>query len=227
MFNEYVNSGEYYADARKWYFDKYITPIAYRSILLGLVSLLVLLLIMLAININSLLPLKRSLKYTIAVKGGKDQTAIVKKADAIYNAPLKSILKIMLEDYVIKREQYSYDNLKDQMQYINKTSTRTTFTQFYNYLNIDNPNSPILRYQDEVKRNIVITNLSFLDHSRAVVSFISRAVVDGKIFEDLSWIVNITFDSDQINLSAPPGSEFHFVVTDYKLKLVGDNNVKN
>ncbi len=227
MFNEYINNGEYFVDSRKWYFNKYISPLAHRSILLGVASLFVLLLITLAININSLLPLKRSLKYIISVQGSKEQTAIVKKADSVANAPLQSILKIMLEDYVLKREKYNYDDLQSQMQYMHNTSTRTTFTQFYNYLNIDNPNSPILRYQNEVKRNIIITNTVFLDASHAEVSFISTAVAEGKVFENLSWVARLTFDSDQISLSAPPDSKFNFIITDYKLKLVGDSNAKN
>lgn len=227
MFNEYVNSGEYFKDARKWYSNKYIVPLAHRSTLFGIVLLLILLLIMLAININSLLPLERSLKYIISVQGDQDQNAIVTKADAIPNAPLASVLKIMLEDYVIKRERYDYNNLQDQMQYIHNTSTRTTFSQFYNYLNIDNPNSPVLRYQDELKRNIIITSTKFLDNSHAQISFISKAVADGKVFENLSWVADIAFDSDQINLSAPSNSKFHFIITDYKLKLVGENHAKN
>lgn len=227
MFNEYINNGEYFIDSRKWYFNKYVSPLAHRSMLLGMATLFILLIVIIAISINSLLPLKRSLKYIIFVEGTTDQSAVVKKADDVKNDPLKSILKIMVEDYVIKREKYNYDDLQSQIKYLHTTSTRTTFTQFYNYLNIDNPSSPILRYQNEVKRNIVITNTVFLDDSRVEVYFTSTAIAEGKVFENLSWIAQISIDADQINLSAPPNSKFHFVVTDYKLKLVGDSNAKN
>ena len=127
-----------------------------------------------------------------------------------------------------KREQYNYATLATQIKYMHNTSSRTIFTQFYNYLNIDNPESPILRYQNEARRLIDVTNVRFLNDSYAEVYFTSAAVTnDGKSFENLSWIATLRFNSDPINVSALPNSKFNFTITDYKLKLVGDSNVKN
>lgn len=228
MMNDYIANGEYFIDARKWYYTKYVAQVSHRSMLVGLCSLLLLLVFVLAININSLLPIVRSLKYIISVTAATNQTAEIINAEGIPDSPLQSILQIMIKDYVLKREKYDYDNLENQMKYIHNTSSRTVFTQFYNYLNINNPESPVLRYQNEARRVIDITNLRFLDDSLAEVSFISKAVsLDGKVFENLSWVSSIRFDSDKINISAPANSKFNFTVTDYKLKLVGDHNAKN
>ncbi len=223
---EYINSGEYFLDSRKWYYNKYISPISHRSLLLVITSFLLLLLIILAININSLLPLVRQLKYAIYVSGGAEKIANVRHAISM-NTPLNSILKIMIEGYVSQRERYDYTDLEKQIKYVHKTSNRVSFNQFYNYLNIDNTNSPILRYQQEAKRYINITKTVFLDESSAEVHFISTAVDNrGNSFENLSWISTISFDSDKIDLNVPNGTNFRFIITDYKLKLVGDNNAR-
>lgn len=228
MINDYIANGEYFTDARKWYYNKYVAQVAHRSIFLGLCSVLLLLILVLVINIQSLLPMVRSLKYIISVPITTNQSAEVINAEKVPNNPLQSILAIMIEDYVKKREQYNYGSLASQIKYIHNTSSRTIFTQFYNYLNIDNPESPILRYQNEAKRLINVTNIHFLNDSYAEVSFSSAALTnDGKSFENLSWIATLRFNADQIDVSAPANSKFNFTITDYKLKLVGDSNVKN
>lgn len=222
---EYINSGAYFLDARKWYYNKYITPIAHRSISIIFTSLIILLLIVLAININSLLPITRQLKYAIAVTGGEEKVARVHNANSIANDPMKSILRIMIEDYVLQRERYNYEKLEKQIKYVHKTSNRVSFNRFYNYLNIDNPNSPVLRYQKEAKRFIEIQNLNFITDNSAEVFFTSNALDNkGNSFENLSWVAFVNFDSDGINLNLPNGTDFRFIITDYKLKLVGDNN---
>lgn len=222
---EYINSGAYFLDARKWYYNKYITPVAHRSILLIFTSIGILLLIVLAINIQSLLPITRQLKYAIAVTSGADKVARVHNASSIANDPIRSILKIMIEDYVLQRERYNYEMLERQIKYVHTTSNRVSFNRFYNYLNIDNPNSPVLRYQKEGKRFIKIQDVKFIGDNSAEVSFTSSALDNkGNSFEDLSWVAFVIFDADKINLALPNGTDFRFIITDYKLKLVGDNN---
>lgn len=222
---EYVNSGQYFLDARKWYYHKYITPISHRSIFLVLISLGILILVTVAININVLLPITKQLKYAIFITDGTDKSASVHNANSVKNDPLRSILKIMIQDYVLQREKYNYENLERQIKYVHKRSNRVSFNNFYNYLNIDNPNSPVLRYQQEARRFITIKQVDFIDDYSAEVHFLSKAIDNkGNTFEDLSWIVLLNFDSGNINLNLPNGTDFRFIVTDYKLKLVGDNN---
>jgi type IV secretion system protein VirB8 len=228
MINDYIAKGEYFADARKWYYNKYVAQVAHRSIFLGVCSVLLLLILVLVMNIQSLLPIVRSLKYIISVPVATNQTAEVVHAQDVADNPLQSVLIIMIKDYVKRREQYDYAALATQIKYMHNTSSRTIFTQFYNYLNIDNPESPILRYQNEARRIINVTNVHFLNDSYAEVSFTSAAVTnDGKSFENLSWIATLRFNSDPINVSSSAKSKFNFTITDYKLKLVGDSNVKN
>lgn len=225
---DYVNSGEYFTEARKWYNAKYLHPLSYRSMALCAATLFVLLAAVMAMNLKSLFPLVRMLQYSITVDGKGDQSAVVMKANQVANNPLHSILEIMLSDYVKTREEYDYNSLAVQMEYVKNTSTRLVFKRFYNYLSIDNPDSPVLRYQKDAKRTVAINSIKFVDDSSADVTFTSEAR-DGtnQLFENMVWVASVNFDSDGIKLHAPNDTPFNFVVMEYKLKLVGDKNAKS
>ncbi len=221
---EYVNSGEYFTEARKWYHDKYITPLCFRSMAMCFVVFALLMLSILGSNIHYLLPLVKYLEYSITIDGGKAENgARIIKADSISNNPLQSISKILLEDYVKIRERYSYGNLEEQFRYVKATSSRLVFKRFDNYLSIDNQDSPVLRYQRDGHRIIVVNDVKFIDSNTAEVTFDSETKdASNQIFESMSWIATIDFESDQIKLGQPSDTPFNFVVTDYKLKLIKD-----
>lgn len=225
---EYVSSGEYFTEARKWYNIKYLHPLSYRSVALCAATLFALLALVITMNLNSLFPLVRMLQYSITVSSKNDQTANVIKADQVANNPLRSIMEIMLRDYVKRREEYDYNSLASQMEYVKNTSTRLVYKRFYNYLSIDNPESPVMRYQKDAKRVIDVKSVEFIDDSSAEVTFTSEARdVSNQLFEDMTWVAGINFDSDKIKLRAPDNTPFNFVVMEYKLKIVGDKNAKN
>ena len=62
---EYIKSGEYFIDARKWHNFKYILPLSHRSILLLICTIFTLLLTLICININILLPISKKVSYLI------------------------------------------------------------------------------------------------------------------------------------------------------------------
>lgn len=225
---EYVNNGEYFTEARKWYNQKYLHPLCYRSMALCAAGLFVMLAIVITMNMQSLFPLVRVLQYSITTGGSGDETALITKAEQIPNNPALSISEILLKDYVIKREEYDYNSLASQMEYVKNTSTRVVYKKFYNYLSIDNPDSPVLRYQKDAKRVITVGSVRFIDDSTAEVHFSSQAK-DGanQLFEDMAWVATIDFDSDKIKLHAPNDTPFNFIIMEYKLKLVGDKHAKS
>ncbi|MES2215449.1 MAG: VirB8/TrbF family protein [Pseudomonadota bacterium] len=224
----YVTSEQYFIDARKWYNSKYIHPLSHRSIVACSASVGVLLLVFIFLTIQSLLPLTKQLKYSIFVNSLSQQSAQVTKADQVANNPLLSIAQILIEDYIKSREQYTYDKLDSQMQYVQKTSTRMVFKKYFDYFSMDNVDSPVIRYQKEAQRKIFIDGIKFLDNNHAEVKFTSTATdATNKIFENISWLSFISFETDDIVLNKPAESAFNFVVTDYKIQMLGDKNAKN
>ena len=224
---DYIDSGEYFADAKKWYQFKYLSPFSQRSFVFILSIVICALFIGIVININNLFPVVIKVKYSINADTSADKTAQIIRANQIDNKPLQSITDIMIRNYLLQYEKYNYDLLRKQFIFIKNNSTRIVFRKFYNFMNIDNPASPVLRYQKNVKRHVKILSAKYLPNNVAVVDFISEAKNNsGEMIENIVWQVTITYEIDKINPNLPSGSRFNFTVTDYQVKLIEDKTKK-
>ena len=223
---EYIKSGEYFKDARKWYNFKYVHPLSQRSFLLIICTLLLTILIGLVLNIRNLFPIVNQVRYSLSTASDQSRANII-KADSIKHDSRASIADIMVKNYLTHREIYDYDNLKTQFIFIQNNSTRIVFRKFYNFMNIDNPNSPVMRYQKYIRRSIEITSTTYTKLDEAVITFNSVAKnTSGEKSEDMVWQATINFQIDELNLDLPPDSRFNFAVTNYRLKLLQDKMSK-
>ena len=211
-------------DARKWYNDKYIYPFSQRSFVLLLAIVVCALFLGLIINIRNLFPTTIQVKYSITADTSSNKSAQIIRANGIDNDPILSITDIMIKNYVNHRENYSYDNLKKQFVYIKNNSTRIVFRRFYNFMNIDNPSSPVMKYQKKANRNIKVISATYPSKTKAVIRFnaISRDRL-GEVLENTNWLAEIDFEIAEINTNLPSGSRFDFTITDYQLKFLKDN----
>jgi len=223
---EYISDGRYFLDARKWYTYKYLSPITHKVWAFYTASILVIMLAAACININQLLPIQQTISYAIAVEkknSTTDENAnIIRMDDSDTEiTPVHFIATTLLQNYIINRESYDYNKLTKQFLHIKNSSTRIIFQRFYDYMNINNPDSPVIRYQKYAQRNIVINNISFVSNNEAMIEFKSIAKdTSGKTFEDLKWQAQVGFEMSDIKTKLPGGSKFNFTVTDYKLKIL-------
>lgn len=219
---EYVKSGKYFEDAREWYNFKYLYPLSQRSFLLLICSIYLLLLIGAASILYNLFPLVNQVRYSLNTTSYQNSANII-KASSLDNNPLASIADVLVKDYLKVRESYNYDDLRKQFTYIQNSSTRIVFRKFSSYMNMDNPDSPVTRYQKYIKKSIDIMAVHYLTDRTAEITFNSIAKnSSGDIFEDIIWQATIDFEIDDINLSLTSGSRFNFVVTGYRLKIIQD-----
>lgn len=224
---EYIETGEYFTDARHWYKYKYIHPFSQRSFIFILSVIICVLFVGVVININSLFPSVIQVKYSISTTTSANKTAQIIRANQIKNDPQSSVTDILIKNYVLSREKYSYSDLKKQFIFVKNNSTRIVFRRFYNFMNIDNPSSPVLKYQKNTKRTAKIISTSYPSKTKAVVKF--NSIVQnsaGEITEDIVWQATIDYEIDKINPNLPSGSRFNFTVTDYQLKLIKDRSQK-
>ncbi|WP_016770015.1 VirB8 family type IV secretion system protein [Rickettsia sibirica] len=223
---EYIKSGEYFIDARKWYNFKYILPLSHRSLLLLICTIFTLLLTLICININILLPINKKVNYLIKDDAEK-QAAITNTKHSTLVKPYISIANIMLQNYVNQREEYNYDILKEQFTFIKNASTSIVYMQFANFMNIDNPLSPVIRYQKLYRRSINILSIKNINDNEAIVTFESLAKNStDAILENMVWEARIGFIMDSISTNTSPNMPFNFTVTSYKLKLLRNKNQK-
>jgi len=221
---EYIKSGEYFIDARKWYNFKYVLPLSQRSFGLLACIFFVVLLTLTCIDINILLPINEKVHYFIKSSAEKQATITNTKQSALRD-PYNSIADIMLKNYVKQREEYNYDFLERQFIFIKNSSTSIIYMQFANFMNIDNPLSPVMRYQKLFRRSIDITSIENINNNEVVIIFESLAKNSaGEVLENMLWEAKIGFIMDSIGISLPSDAPFNFTVTSYKLKLLKDKS---
>jgi type IV secretion system protein VirB8 len=224
---DYIESGEYFTDAKEWYYFKYIQPFSHRSYLFILTLIILSSFSVILLNINVLLPMVTEVEYFIKAETSQNNTAEIIRANQINNHPLKSVADIMIKNYVIKREKYNYLNLKKQFTFIKNNSTRIVFRRFYNLMNIDNPSSPVMLYEKEGTRNIKILSAQYLPNNVAVITFRSQSNGStAAIAENMLWQATITYEIDEFDPYLSSGSRFNFTVTDYQLKPIEDKRKK-
>ena len=222
---EYIKSGQYFVDARKWYSFEYVYPVVHRSLLLLFALIFIPLLVSVLINFDSLLPVVRQVRYAIRSEALKNATII--SANQIKNNPIGSIADIMLRSYITHRESYDYNLLRPQFLYVQNNSTRIIFRQFANFMNIDNADSPVMRYQKALRRTVNILSVNYSKNNEAIAKFVSTVKnTTNEVVENIVWEASIGYEIDPISLRLPPNSRFNFTVTNYKLKLIEDRSKK-
>ncbi|MDF2966008.1 MAG: virB8 [Rickettsiaceae bacterium] len=221
---EYIKSGEYFRDAREWYHKKYVFPTFEWSALAVVVAFILLIVSGLIFNIYYLFPLKLQRQYISYVKSdGTDKIPMIIKANSQPNE-LQSILALLIKNYVLQREKYNYEEIKQQLLFVKNNSTRLLFKEFYESLSLSNANSLILKFKKDARRNAKPISVRFLNNNTVLVTFEAKAEGNkGEIIEDAIWESTISFESDKIDPQAAPGTRFGFIVTDYKARQVKNN----
>lgn len=223
---ELIESGDYYKDAKSWYRYKYIQPISQRSYILLFSSVAIVVFLGIVVNIRGLLPLDVQIRYLINADASANKTAQILRANQIKNAPTASIADILIKNYIIKRENYRYEDLKNQFVFVKNNSTRIVFRKFYNFMNIDNPNSPVMTYQKSISRTTKILSTKYPSPNKAIVKFNTTAQdASGNQVENMVWQATIDYEMDDINPNLPNNARFNFTITDYQLKMLKDKKV--
>ncbi|PCJ29600.1 MAG: virB8 family protein [Rickettsiales bacterium] len=224
---ESIESGDYFQDSRNWYKYKYIYPFAQRSLVLILSAIIFVIFFGVVLDLYALLPIVSQVNYSIATDYSQNSNAKIIHANRVPNSPLISIADIMLRNYVKNREHYSYSGLKKQFIFVKNNSTRIVFRRFYNSMNIDNPLSPVMRYQKTIQRQAMIISTHHPFAGKSIVKFATIAQSPSRAhIENIVWQATISYEIDKINTASPSGTRFNFTVTDYKLKLLENKNAK-
>ena len=217
---EQILSKQYFRDAALWYDGKFIFPIVQRSILLMATFFLAICLTLISFQIKSQLAIATEMKYLINISGDVFANKVKIHTDSRADSnSLRFITQILCEDYLIKRENYDYEKLRDQIIYIQNTSTKSLFKSFYDSLDTKNSSSPLTLYQKYGKRNVRVTKFDFLDNNNVIIDYIAEARdMDNKIFATTKHRVKLSFESDMLEANMKNGSDYKFLVTSYKIQ---------
>lgn len=169
--------------------------------------------------------MKREVQYIINSADLTDKSVKIYKATYDERDAQLSITNILVNKYIIAREKYNYQDLKKQFTYVKNNSTRVIFQRFLSFMNIDNPESLILKYQKNINRDVTIVTSSYPDQNNAIVTIHTVAKdTAGKKYEDKLWQIKVQFDIDQVDLDVASGQKFNFTVTNYETIMLQDNS---
>jgi type IV secretion system protein VirB8 len=222
-----IRSKEYFKDAMRWYEYKYIYPITQRSLLLILAGITSFGLIIILYNIISLLPVKRELPFPIMTENTIDYYSRIKKLSKSHITSQTDLANYLLTKYVNEREAYSYKSISKQMKFIKHNSSKQVYRKFYNSLNITNPSSPVLLFQNRINREIKILSISYVESeldegiSNAIIKFKGKlSTTYNSDSQESIWLAKITFELSDIEKVVKENNSFYFVVTDYDVQQI-------
>ena len=221
-----IENGEFYKRARTWYTEMFVYPYSLRSEALVLFSAITIALTILVININALFPLNVQIAYAISVEDTSEYSAKISNANFYGDDTYKSVAKIFVETYVQVRESYDYVSLSNNLLFLKNTSTKPIYNQYNDYISIDNASSPALILEQNATKKAAIISVDFVSKDRVIAKFNTQSFKNtGKIIEDKDWEADITFLIDQVSNNIKDNTPFNFTVSEYKVKLLRDNNV--
>lgn len=222
-------SGEYYKDSQEWYAYHYIKPFTERSFLMIFAAVLFVCVLVMFSTVAGIHPIRQEIPYMVQTDDSVDYILSIKGIgegfDSMHNAVASYILKRYVEAY----ESYDYKNLKDQLNYIYNTSSQQVYSDFYQYMSLENPQSPIQEYQRGARRVVEVTNVSFPPNverpDRAIVTF--KATVENfktNKYTDSYWSTKLVFNLPDIERIAHEKNtdKIDFIVTAYEVEQVGN-----
>ncbi len=193
-----VADGSYFNNTKQWFDEVYHRPIMERSFFILMMVLSVLTIFFSIITYFSMMPLSRTVPYTIYSNDLAEELPLIK---ALRHQPAEDIniavSRFLLSNYLTERENYRYDVTKLEWQFnrIRSTSGEQEFQRYQTFINPENPSSPFNKYGRAATRSSSIYDIRMdLDSypSRATVHFTTN-VVRGKQQQQNNWVANITF----------------------------------
>lgn len=218
------NLEKYFSDGLTWYNHKIIHPLYERSILIVLSFCILVFCAIMAANIYAVLPMTQRVRYIIGLTDPENKSIRIIKPSFMTHDPVMSLASVMVDNYVVKRESYNYNNLQEQASFIAVTSSDDVAEQFTKYMSISNPISPVLRYKNTVKRNIEIVSKEYLGNNKMNVVFRSIAKTSNKLIENIKWSALVEYEIDQPRLKSEylqsNDMRFKFIVKNYSIKIL-------
>ncbi len=225
---EKIRTGEYYREALHMYDSLVHDPMAerYFYVLITILSGFILLITFVAMQ--GLYPLQTPVPFIYSINDVVEdvpriQTLLVKKGED----PSEALLRFIVENYVMKREEYNIDTIDSNMNGIKAQSTPEVFTAFQNYVDPqNNPESPINLYQRHSMRKIAILSSKRLSsEAKYGMEILFEATVESKNDTKKSrWQANIAFNYSGLTLDESTGKAkpVDFLVTQYDNKRLQD-----
>jgi type IV secretion system protein VirB8 len=169
-------------------------------------------------TIAVLTPLKTVQPFLVEVNNGSGEVRVLKPFDVSELVAGDAVTKSLLAKYVIARETYDPQDLKENYQIVRLMSDPAEGLLVDSQLSQTNAASPLNRYQAHTVRTVRVRSVSFLNKRTAQVRFASTETTHTTKKED-SWVAIVSFHF--VNLPETEEERFinpvGFQVTAYRI----------
>jgi len=206
------------ARAEDWFYDRYQSARVHgnrwfvAALVFGALACLA------VAAVIALTPLKAVRPFLVEVNSGTGEVRTLKPFDVAQFAPSDAVTKSFLAKYVIARETYDPQDLKENYQTVRLMSDPAEGLRVDSQLSPTNAASPLNRYQNHTVRSVRVKSVSFLNKRTAQVRFASSETMRSTKKED-AWVAIVSFrfvnlpETEEDRLVNPLG----FQVTAYRI----------
>lgn len=173
---ESIRTGEYFNEARKWYFVLFSNPIAERAFYMITAAIAAVTLIISVMAVMNILPV--SSIFPFHVRNNETLTKvprIIKLRTSHSESQDFALMRFFVENYVVYRERFSQDMFESSAKFVANYSNQQVLDDYTRMMDVSNPSSPRLLFSDPWMRRLVdVTSVSINEDivpNQAVVRF--------------------------------------------------------
>ena len=214
-----VESGEYFEQAMSWYESQYLSYVAERSIFIAMSVVILVNLAIVNMKILSLPSTSHRIPFIKYVENSADEIVRIRHLDSKkQESPQIPVAKYLISKYIENYQSFNIKTAEEMTKYVQNQSSRKVYKKFQSYLNISNPESPILKYQMHTKRLIDIQTISIYNNKQLIpeeakVIFKATHYRNGRKIGIDFWEANLSFALSDVNLVARRFAPLNFLIT--------------
>lgn len=223
---EKVRTGEYFREAHNIYDFNIHDPMSERYFYLFVSGIAMLILLVAFYAMQMLYPLQLSVPFIYNANNIVEDIPRMKTLQAYKgeNAS-EALLRFRVQNFVVLREEYDIDLFDRSVSGVKSQTSPELFSEYQQYIDPHNPESPITLYQRHSRRKITIISTRRLKEQEFGMEVIYEAAVESKGDAKTSrWKAEIAFNYSGIALDEKTGKvkPIAFVVTQYRTKRLQD-----
>ena len=217
---EKVRTGEYFRETRQIYDLTVHDIMAERYFYVVLTAIALLTFFIAFIAMRSLYPLASAEPFIVESNDIVEDLPRIESLLAYQGEdPSAALLRFLVNNYVIQREEYDIDRFDRNVGGVRAQSADGVFAEFQQMVNPGNPESPLALYQRHSKRIITIISSSPLEEQDAMEVVFEASIESKNEIKKSRWQANIAFNYSGIALDQNEKVKpVEFTVTEYRLK---------
>lgn len=219
---ESLDSGEYYRVAMEWYTHRYLAYMRDKVVFFYYTLTAMIASFISVSSIHTLYPIHQDFPILSSNSDPHNITTVIAVEQEGDSNPAVSLARYLAEQYVLHRENYSFEKIRENRAYILNLSASSARLQYEaQYMDLHNPNSMLLQYQRSGYRTPTIRNIRLVSNYdgepyKAIATVNIRENVPN-IGERLFCIlVSLRFDMPNLNLVYTGYLPFSFRVHEYE-----------